>query len=1044
MDRALRTSFLLAFLVSATLPVFRVWAGEAEDRYAVAAAHYAAKRWDLADQEFATLLENHPAYPRRDFALFYHGETLVQLRKFDLARQQFLELLEKQPQSRFVTRGLFRCGEAAYLSGRLDEAATDLNHFVQQHPQDDLGAFALTYLGEIALAKGDGAGAEKQFATALKQFPENPLADDCRLGLARALDSQGKLDDARPLYEEVAEASGSAAADALYRLGQLHYRAERYDEAESTLNRLLSKKITAQLHDKTQLALGQVHFRQKRYAEAEKLLRPLAQRRPPPQDNLLARAQYWLGLVYRAQENWSAAASALREAATISKNHPREAAARFFAGDVLLRNGNLADASAEFEKGLACAAAGYWADDCWLGRIRAAAELNQDEQAVALCRDFRERFARSSLLSEVAALQATSLIRLEQFAEAAGILETLIGNDRTAEGAPADETHGSGRRSAIAPETHAQLAICYAHLGQFEKSRDAYERLRKLAADSAIYLVTTKHLAEIALSSGQREWSQQLFTSLASIQTPPAYGNETSLGVGAELGESSDPSAAGAGQTRQIGASASSAKTERTNTAVDGLSGLAWAQLQGNELRASAATFAQILELHPDDPRAAEAALTRGQILERLGELNPALTMYHLVLKQYAKSKLLPQALLSAARLHDRLEQDADAQRYYQQLVTQHPTFEHADEALYGWAWLLRENGETSAAGAKFRELRQRYPKSAYREEATYLLAEDAATEENYDVAVQLLAELTEPGSGGPTGNGTAGRGAVGSASATRKDDSVSQPSRAAQAKIEQTSARSNDPNRLDITPRALYLTGRIALARQQWDQVEAPMDRLISEYPRSDLRLPAEYWIAEAAYRAGEYDKAEARLAALSGQSRGRDDDWLAMVPLRRAQILAQRKQWTDALEMAKKIEKQYPSFKQQYEVDYLIGRCLAARGELADAREAYLRVIRAGGGAKTETAAMAQWMIGETLMHEKRYEEARREYLRTEILYAFPEWQARALLQAGKCHELQGEWRQAIAVYSELKKKYAQSSSLEEATRRMNVARQRAARVR
>ena len=48
---------------------------------------------------------------------------------------------------------------------------------------------------------------------------------------------------------------------------------------------------------------------------------------------------------------------------------------------------------------------------------------------------------------------------------------------------------------------------------------------------------------------------------------------------------------------------------------------------------------------------------------------------------------------------------------------------------------------------------------------------------------------------------------------------------------------------------------------------------------------------------------------------------------------------------------------------------------------------MIRSAAGAKTETAAMAQWMIGETYFHQKNYEAALREYLRLEILYAYPD---------------------------------------------------------
>src|SRR5205085_1624577 len=50
-----------------------------------------------------------------------------------------------------------------------------------------------------------------------------------------------------------------------------------------------------------------------------------------------------------------------------------------------------------------------------------------------------------------------------------------------------------------------------------------------------------------------------------------------------------------------------------------------------------------------------------------------------------------------------------------------------------------------------------------------------------------------------------------------------------------------------DVRQHALYLQGRVAIARDQWDKVESAMHRLVEEFPKSSLALPANYWCAEA-----------------------------------------------------------------------------------------------------------------------------------------------------------------------------------------------------
>jgi TolA-binding protein len=180
--------------------------------------------------------------------------------------------------------------------------------------------------------------------------------------------------------------------------------------------------------------------------------------------------------------------------------------------------------------------------------------------------------------------------------------------------------------------------------------------------------------------------------------------------------------------------------------------------------------------------------------------------------------------------------------------------------------------------------------------------------------------------------------------------------------------------------------------------------------------------------------------LDQLARKAPGRDEPWLAMIPLRRAQVFAQHKKWPEAYDLARKIEAEFPKFSQHFEVDYLLGRCLSAQGEFDEARAHYAKVVQSQTGARTETAAMAQWMIGESYFHQQRYKEAIKEYLRVEILYEYPRWQAAGLLQAGKGYESLGQWKEATTLYAQLLEKYRDTPYTDEAARRLRVVQQRA----
>ena len=72
---------------------------------------------------------------------------------------------------------------------------------------------------------------------------------------------------------------------------------------------------------------------------------------------------------------------------------------------------------------------------------------------------------------------------------------------------------------------------------------------------------------------------------------------------------------------------------------------------------------------------------------------------------------------------------------------------------------------------------------------------------------------------------------------------------------------------------------------------------------------------------------------------------------------------------------------------------------------------------------------MIGETYFHQESYEAAIAAYLRVEILFAYPQWQAGALLQAGKCQEHLGRWKDAAETYARQIQAYPDTEYTDEA---------------
>ncbi len=990
---------ILAALVAVELVAAPARANEADDDYSVAAAHYAAQRWPLAVESFRGLLTKHPDYPKADSANFFLGEALVQLQKYEEALACFRKALQSASDARLKRLAQFRIGEVAYLAGKLDEAKPELAKFLATYPQDDLNGYVLPYLGEIAWAQGDDKAAQGYFDQGLKQFPQGPLQDDCRLGLARLLEKQGHNDEAERYYLALSDKSDSRIAqEALFRLGAVQYTSGKDAQALKTLETFIARYPDSPRKATALLGCGWALVRLDRLADARRYFEQIS---GDPKVGIEAR--YWLGWIQKTQGQYAEAADTLLKAADdADAKHPLVTAIRFQAGDALLRCGKSADAMRQFDQAIAAAdAKNEWLDDALRGRVQAAL-MAKDHASVDRCAsEFNQRAPDSPLKPEVERLRAQSLLDRKQYKQAQELLAPLVG----------------GADPSEVLQARYLLALAYEGLLRYD---DALSTVAPVVASAQGPLKADAQLLQASLLLASKRFAEAVAPLEAVLASKPegdaavkalgqlavCYARTKKLDeakkVFAQMMEKYAKHPLMAPATEQLAEaafdagdkpwanelfSALTAKGRAPEYHSKGLSGLAWTQFKSGQLKEAAASFDKLLQSDPPPALAAEAALVRGRILQQLNQPDAALAMFDLVLNKYAETDRYGEALWAAARLRDDLQQDRQAVDLYRRLIDAFPKFAEMDAVLYRLAWALADSGDADKSLNVFDRLHAEFPQSRYWPDVTFRLAQHAFEAKDYARSESLANAVL----------------------AGKPSDSV----------------REN----------AMYLRGQIAVATEKWPQAREAFEAMVKAFPKSPLRLLADYGIAEALFRQGEYAEAGKLLTQLSQQVDGRREPWMANIPLREAQALCHQKQWNEAYAIASKIEAEYPHYDQQFEVDYVVGRCLANRAEFEKAREAYLRVIRSPQGAKTETAAKAQLMIAESYFHQKNYEAALREFLRLEILYDFPALQAAAVMQAAKCRELLGEPAEAAKLYEHLLSEYPQSEFTADATARLET---------
>lgn len=986
----------------------RAWADEAADQYAVAAGHYHAERWNLAAEEFRAFLAAYPQDARRHEARFYLAEALVQSRRFGEAAPLFDQLAGASEVDEAVARkARFRAGETAYFSGNLGGAARHLEEFRRRYGDDRLMAYVLPYLGELALKRGDAETAQQRFAEGMEGFPQGPLEDECRYGQARALEQCGRHEEARRLYMALAAKTASPLADvAQFRLAASRYAAGEYRRAVDAFAAFETTFAHSRWRTHAQLGLGQSLYMLKRYDEAQASLAAVLERRPEEIE-----ARYWLAQTQLAQRDYPAAAASLARL-NVPDDHPLAPAIAFYHGDALWRAGQVGEAIARLNRLVQQWPESDWADDALAGRVQAALAALDHEAVERWAEEFNQRAAQSELAPLVARTLARSRLARQDFAGAQRAMARVGQEDDQPIEDPPDANvdndryllalalHGQGQYDAaidtvrplldaedpvLRDDARRTYGAALLALKRFDEAVRPLELSLESDPPAEVAAQTRAQLVACLTYSGRVADARSHFAELRRYAPPPdVLLPAAEVLAEALLTQGQQPAAA---ELYHLLAEHQALPAY----AAKGRAGEAWILFQQERLVEAAEAFADTARRYPDQPPAVEAALNAAKIYHKLDRVDAALDMFRRVYTDHADSPHQAEALLGAARLHAILKQRAEAEVLYRRLAG-HSSQESHDAVLYEWAWILRELGRGDEADAAFQRLRAEHAASRYWADATYRLAEHALARQDLDESRRLLSELI-----------------------------------AAQGGAE-------------VLPHALYLSAQVEIAGQQWSAVSTPLRRLVDEYPDSSLRTLAEYWLAEAAYRQNDFETASVRLEDLDSRVAGQQDRWLGMIPLRRAQVLAQQRQWPEALSMAARVAERFPQFEQQYEADYVIGRCLAALGRFDEARQAYRQVLHSPQGSKTETAAMAQWMIGESYFHQKDHEAAVREYLRLEILYAYPTWQAAALLQAGKCHEAMGQWQQATQLYARLLKTYPDTPFSDEAARRLPLAQQRA----
>lgn len=919
------------------------------------------------------------------------GQCRLQQREYDKAAVSFERVLRHYAGHDLCDDAAAGLIEALHGAGKHDDAATQATAFARKWPDSPLRDRVTYFAGLSELSRGADAAAADRFAALIEQFPASPLAEQATLLAADARRRAGATEDARRLYQSLLERPSSRfVPDALYGLALLLHSDGRPRDAGELLDRLLKRHADSPLTTAARFLRARVWFDQNRFDRAAAMLEQVATTEGDWRDD----AAYWLAKCDLRRDDAPAAAQRLHEAIRAFPKSDMAAEMRYDLGVALLRADKPAeaiDALREFRKRHPQHALA--ADALHLLAVTLHQEKQYDD-SLSCCREYLELHGSHSRGAAMLFLTAENEFladRLDAAMEGFRQFLKLYPNDEQAVRARfrlgsalarlnrADEAAPLLREAAAGGGGDGAMRTSLLALGDIQFQRGEWAAAEQTLSD---YLAAGSDLPaadDALLKLGLARMRQdrhaqavEAFDSLLKHHRDSAHRPQAVFERGQALLS-----------LNRIDDAARAFESVVSNDAASRFAPFAWSHLasialQRRHFSRAIDCFDQVLSATKDDALQRDAQYRRACALMSAGDYAAAGQALERFLREYAKDDRAVQARARLAIAISRQDRHADAVRMMEGL--EKDGLERLDPALrsalaYEKAWCLKALGQSDRAAAALQNLIES-DAADLAPHATLELAELHAAAGRHAEAAQLLSRLRD---------------------AWRKDAERVPPA---------------------VREPALYRLGVCEFERERYEAAALALEELISDFPDSALTASAGYFAGEALARLGRHDQAVRSLTRVV--EKYRDDPAYGPALLRLGESLAALQRWAKSEEAFAAYLQRFGDDERAGSAHFGVGWARENQGRLDEAISAYRDVIVRHQGP---TAARAQFQIGECLFAKKQYDEAARELLKVDILYAYPEWSAAALYEAGRCFEQLSRPDDARAQYQTVVDKHAQT---------------------
>lgn len=886
-----------------------------------------------------------------------------------------------------------------YSRGNWSGAIAAWQHALTGALPDDQRTSVEFFLSEALLFGGNPQQAAEGYESVLTREPTGPWSMYAAYRRGEIAVQLQYPNEAQQLLQDfVAQHPGTeSATDGRLLLGQLALQQGDLATAQQWFAQCISGQVTDRQQALGLLGLSQIEFFTGNLDRSAATLQQISSRQPLDATTAW-NVRFWNGMVDLARGQYGSAVTALQASAQQAGDSSMAAVAYLHTGEAYTGLQQWTYADLYFQEVLKRWPASSLAADALVGRMRAAIAQQNYTEVEPLARQFVQRYAGSELEGTTTRLMGQALNGQGQYESALRYFDSLVARD------PQLSTE-LGLRAAygrgVALAGMGRYADASSTFDQIDRSPQLTAAGRRVLREAQL---TLRQYGGTAAGGGTTPWP-----GTGPGTNPWGGGSGSGTGPGGGVSAAASPALQAIQRQVQAGDYLDALNAIQTNfnqlardgqlpetvrqiaeksrgtsqqTVVDnmlnqwaggsgelaayGYWGRSAAAAKTRQTAAAMTDVNRVLNATNTDPLTSEALMMRAQLYEQQQNWAAAGQDYAALVQRLGTDPRAAHAMLNAARMAERQQDYPAALNYLKQLKTQFPGHPREDGAAYLEAWIYMDQGQPTQAEPLFQQIHQRYPNSRYWNDSTYRLAEMAFQRGNYGVSAQLLNEVL---------------------------------------------AGTEDP---EVWPHAIFLKGQVFAAQRDWPAARQQFNLLLTRYPNHALQDLSTYWLGESYFQQRNFPAAQQQFNSLSGAVSNGTENWKGMVLLRQAQLADAAGQWDQVSQLLTQLKTRFPQLNRADEIDYLTARLLAAENRQADARQQLQTLFNRTQTSNPETAAMAQWMVGETYFNEKQYQQAISAYsVVIQRFAAYPYWVAAAYFKTAVSYEALGRFADAERIY-------------------------------